>query len=147
MAKTRKVKRRKSRKVIEDDFDSDFLREEEETPKKTSKKKPSKNEAEGIPTYKNRYVASIQDGKENSRFYDFAESNSLSEIKQRCEKEVADSLKQGLNLGALILDRKEWFTYYRYNLPELPVIEATKGVKKVINDIETRVKSWVKDKN
>tara|TARA_Y100000034_G_scaffold43496_3_gene53099 strand:- start:24324 stop:24689 length:366 start_codon:yes stop_codon:yes gene_type:complete len=117
--------------------------------KVVKKDKPKEEEKDfGPPTYKYRYVASLQDAKESSLFRDFAESNKLTDIKKKSEKEVADAFKEdGLDLGVLVMDRDGWFTVYRYNLPSHAEIERDhKGKIKIVNDIETRIKSWVKEK-
>lgn len=135
MAKIRVTKPRKKKPEPE-------LIEEEEPKKKKSDKWI------GPPTYKYRYVASLQDTKELNLYHDFVQSNTLTEIKKKSEKEVADAFKEdGLDLGVLVVDRESWFDTYRYNLPAQPEVgKDHKGKVKVVNDTTTRIKSWVKDK-
>lgn len=118
---------------------------EVEPEEKKSKKRSDK--WIGPPTYKYRYTASLQDTKDPNLYREFAQSNTLADIKKRAEKEVADCLAEDLDLGVLVLDREGWFVTYRYNLVEPPIVERDRhGHNKVVNDIETRIKSWVKDK-
>ena len=152
MAKIKKVPSKKPRKKpvkkpakeaepVEEDFD--WEEGEEEKPRKKLKESEL-----GPPVYKSRYVASLQDTKESNLYRDFAESNTLTEIKKKSEKEVAEAFKDdGLDLGVLVMDREGWFTTYRYNLPAQAIVERDhKGKVKITNDTETRIKSWVKDK-
>jgi hypothetical protein len=117
--------------------------EAEEKPKK--KRKESEL---GPPVYKYRFVASLQDAKKSNLYREFVESNTLTEIKKKSEKEVAAAFKEdGMDLGVLVMDREGWFTTYRYNLPAQANVEKDhKGNVKITNDTETRIKSWVKDK-
>jgi hypothetical protein len=152
MAKIKKVPSKKPRKKpakkpvkkaepVEENFE--WEEEAEEKPRK-----PKKESELGPPVYKYRYVASLQDTKESNLYRDFAEANTLTEIKKKSEKEVADAFKEdGLDLGVLVMDREGWFTTYRYNLPAQAIVDRDhKGKVKITNDIETRIKSWVKDK-
>lgn len=150
MAKIRKTQpkkkttpRKPAKKVEQPEEDFDWGEEEAENKPKVEMKYDPET---GLPAYDFRFVASLQD-KDNPNLYrDFAESNTLADIKKKSEKEVEKQAKKGLDLGVLVTDREGWFLSYRYNLTESPKVEKDhRGNSKIVNDIETRVKSWVKD--
>lgn len=115
--------------------------------KKESEEKPEK--WIGQPVYKHRFVASLQDATQSNLYYDFIKSNSLAEIKKKSEREIANAFNEdGMDIGVLITDREGWFVSYRYNLPAIAIVEVNdKGKNEIVNDVETRIKSWVKDKS
>lgn len=112
------------------------------------KKRDEKPTEDSDLTYKNRYVAAIQDVKDSNLYVHFAESNTLSEIKSLSEKEVTHLLKaEKIDVGVLVMDHENVFNSLRYNLPAQCIAERDhKGKIKDKPKDETRIKSWVKDK-
>jgi len=123
--------------------------EEEEELEELGEKKVPLKKKEGPPKYKFRYLASIQDTKNPSLFFDFSEDSSLSKLKEKVEKEISEVFEnEGSNLGGIIQDRESLICFYRYNLPPRPEVAIDgRGQRRIVNkeEITIRKKTWIKE--